>query len=99
MLRQLITFLLLAPSAVIAFVSSPKVTGQRSSELYALKKSFPAQSHIKDVELTVSVIMQSYYQTLNDQELTMEVIRDRWEKEGTLLEVEDEANVAVVASY
>lgn len=43
--------------------------------------------------------MQSYYKTLNDQELTMEVILARLKKEGTLLEVEDEANVALVASY
>jgi hypothetical protein len=99
MLRQLITFLLLAPWAVIAFVPAHKTTGQRSTELYALKKNVPARSHIQDVELARSVIMQSYYKTLNDQELTMEVILARLKKEGTLLEVEDEANVALVASY
>jgi hypothetical protein len=39
--------------------------------------------------------MQSFYSTLNDQELTMEVIRERFKKEGTLLEVEDMSNVTV----
>jgi hypothetical protein len=40
--------------------------------------------------------MQSFRTTMNDQELTMEVIRARFKKEGTLLEVEDEANMTVV---
>jgi hypothetical protein len=96
MLRQLITFLLLAPWAVIAFAPAQKMTRQRSTELYALKKNVPARSHIQDVELTLSVIMQSFRTTMNDQELTMEVIRARFKKEGTLLEVEDEANMTVV---
>jgi hypothetical protein len=95
MLRQLITFLLLAPWAVVAFSPAQKMTTQRSTELHALKKNVPARSHTQDVELTRSVIMQSFYSTLNDQELTMEVIRERFKKEGTLLEVEDMSNVTV----
>lgn len=96
MLRQLITFLLLAPWAVNAFVPAHKMKGQISTELFALKKNVPARSHSQDVELTRSVIMQSYYKTLNDEELTMDVIRARFKEEGTLLEVEeDEANVTV----
>jgi hypothetical protein len=95
MIRQLVTFLLLAPGAVIAFVPARKMTGQKFTVLDALKKNVPALSQMQDLELTRSVIMQSYYNTLNDQELTMEVIRARFREEGTLLEVENEANMTV----